>query len=64
MKNIIEESKTFSIKRIIMSSAWGVSDSRKDIPFWFRCTIDFSNIKYAYRDHEKQENLLENSELN
>ena len=49
---------------MIVISAWGVAETRKDIPFWFRWTIDFSNIKYGYQGHEQQEKLLQNSGLN
>jgi putative NADH-flavin reductase len=60
---VISVAEKYDIKRIVVCSAWGVSETRKDIPFWFRWTIDYSNIKYAYQDHERQELLLENSNL-
>ena len=63
MKNVIEQTKNATISRIVICSAWGLIETRKDIPFWFRWTIDYSNIKHAYIDHEKQEQLLENSSL-
>lgn len=55
MNTIVSLSNIHKFKKIIVCSAWGVGDSRKDIPFWFRWTIDFSNIRYAYEDHERQE---------
>ncbi|QCX01667.1 SDR family oxidoreductase [Aggregatimonas sangjinii] len=63
MANVISVANKNGIKRIVSCSAWGVADTRKDIPFWFRWMIDFSNIKYAYRDHERQEALLEKSAM-
>ena len=48
-------------ERIISCSAWGVHETKKDLPFWFRLLIDKSNIGPAYADHERQETILENS---
>ena len=63
MSNIIDLSAEFSFKKIIFTSAWGVNETKKEIPGWFRWFIDKSNIGYAYRDHERQEKLLEQSSL-
>ena len=63
MSNVITLAKKLSIKRVVVCSAWGVLETRKDIPFWFRRTIDFSNIGVAYKDHERQEKLLEASHM-
>ncbi len=52
------------VKRIISCSAWGVHETKKDIPLWFRSLIEWSNIGVAYADHERQETLLEKSSLN
>lgn len=51
------------IKRLILTSAWGVGDSRKEIPGWFKWFIDNSNVGKAYSQHEVQERMLEASEL-
>jgi putative NADH-flavin reductase len=64
MKNIIELAPKQTIKRIIFTSAWGVADTKKDIPGWFRWFIDQSNIRYPYLDHERQEALLLSTNLN
>ena len=64
MENIIKAADQLQIKRIIITTAWGVSETKKEIPFWFRWLIDYSNIGYAYRDHELQEELLKNTSLN
>ena len=60
---VISEANQHQIKRVIVISAWGVNETRTHIPWWFRWTIDHSNIKYAYRDHEQQEELLKQSDL-
>jgi uncharacterized protein YbjT (DUF2867 family) len=64
MKNIIEVTNKLPVKHIIITSAWGVCETKKDIPGWFRWLIDHSNIAYPYKDHELQEELLKNSNLN
>ena len=64
MKHIIDLAGTQNIKRIVITSAWGVSETKKDVPGWFRWVIDHSNVSYPYRDHERQEALLKNSNLN
>ncbi len=61
MKNLIQLAGTYTIKRIIVCSAWGASETKKDLPGWFQWFINNSNIGYAYRDHERQEELLRTS---
>ncbi len=63
-KCIIELAPLHHIDRIILLSAWGTSDTRKDIPWWFKWVIDNSNVGMAYRDHERQEELFAASALN
>ena len=63
-KCIIELAPLHHISRIIVLSAWGTSDTRKDIPWWFKWVIDNSNVGVAYRDHERQEELFAASALN
>ncbi len=45
-------------RRIVVTSAWGVGETRGEIPVWFRWLIDHSNIRYPYEDHGNQEELL------
>ncbi|HEV7351146.1 NAD(P)-dependent oxidoreductase [Telluribacter sp.] len=52
-----------SVKRLLVTTAWGVLETKKDIPGWFRFMIDNSNIGVAYRDHERQEEIIEKSNL-
>ena len=55
MKKLVALAPEYGIDRLIFTSAWGVGDSRGDIPRWFRWVIENSNIAPAYIDHEKQE---------
>ncbi len=63
MKNIISVTGKLGIKRIIVLSAWGVNETKNEIPGWFRWFIDHSNIKYPYLDHGIQEDLIKVTEL-
>ena len=62
-KNLVEVATRHKVKRVISCSAWGVAETKNDLPRWFRWLIDNSNIGYAYRDHERQEKLLISSAL-
>lgn len=64
MKNLILLSQKNKIKRIVVCSAWGVAETEKEIPLWFNWFIKNSHIGAAYKDHERQENLLELTNLN
>jgi hypothetical protein len=63
MKKLVSQANHNKIKRISICSAWGVGDTKNDIPFWFKWLIKNSKIKIAYDDHEKQESILINSKL-
>ena len=63
MKNIVSLNAKNKIDRIVICSAWGVGETSKDIPIWFNWVIKNSNISIAYKDHERQENLLKSSTL-
>jgi uncharacterized protein YbjT (DUF2867 family) len=63
MQNVVSVAKKQAVRRVVVCSAWGVLETRKDIPFWFRWMIDNSNIGVAYKDHERQEQVLEASNL-
>ena len=64
MKNLISISEKNKINRIVVCSAWGVAETEKEIPFWFKWIIKNSNIGVAYKDHERQEKLLKKTNLN
>lgn len=61
MKNLIRLAPDTGVKHIISCSAWGALESRQEIPAWFRWLVDKSNIGIAYRDHEQQEKILQQS---
>ncbi len=61
--NLLECSDSKDLK-IVAISAFGVGDSKAEMPFWFRWLVYNSNIKFPYLDHEIQENLLKNSGKN
>lgn len=63
MTSLLSLAEKQKIGRIVSCSAWGVGDSRSELPFWFRWCIDYSNIGVAYSDHERQEKLLKTSSL-
>ncbi|MFA6087914.1 NAD(P)-dependent oxidoreductase [Mucilaginibacter sp.] len=64
IKKVISAASQHQIKRVIVISAWGVNETRAHIPWWFKWIIDHSNIRFAYQDHELQEQLLKKSDLN
>jgi nucleoside-diphosphate-sugar epimerase len=63
MKNILEAAAEQHVKRIIITTSWGVGDTRKDIPFWFNWLIDHSNLRFSYNDHTKAEEMLKQSDM-
>lgn len=64
MNLLIPIAEEQQIQRIAVCSAWGVAETKTDIPLWFKLFIDYSNIGYAYKDHERQEIIISNSKLN
>ncbi len=63
MTQLIPIAESQGIDRVVICSAWGVAETKKDIPKWFKWFIDNSNIGAAYQDHERQEVLLTQSKL-
>lgn len=61
LRHVLNGADELAVQRIILTTAWGVSETIPDLPFWFRWLIDYSNLGPAYRDHERQEQLLANS---
>ncbi|SFR51963.1 Putative NADH-flavin reductase [Robiginitalea myxolifaciens] len=58
MSSLISTARKMNVRRIAICSAWGVAETREDIPLWFKWLIEKSNIGVAYRDHERQEQIL------
>lgn len=63
LEHLIGLMRDEGINRLVLTSAWGVGDSRKEIPGWFRWFIDNSNVGKAYSQHEVQEQMLKESSL-
>ena len=51
------------IKRFIALSTIGAGSSWKSAPGILRFIVSISNLKYAFRDHGKQEEILQNSSV-
>jgi putative NADH-flavin reductase len=64
IKNVIAEADQQNLKRLITVSAWGVGETKKEIPFWLRWLINHTNLGPVYAEHEAEEKLLANSNLN
>ena len=62
-RNVVMLAEKNNVRRIVVCSAWGVAETKNDLPGWFRWLIDNSNIGYAYRDHERQEKIVRESKL-
>ena len=61
--NAIKAMGKIGIKRFVALSTLGAGRSWKNIPFILKLIVSASNLKYAFRDHGKQEELLENSSV-
>jgi putative NADH-flavin reductase len=61
--NTVRAMKEKDIKRIVVMTALGVGDSANEIPGFFAFIVKISNIKHAYIDHDRQEKILESSDL-
>ncbi len=63
MQNVVDLASQVNLKRVIVVTAAGVGDSAIYTPGWFRWIINHSNIGVTYKDHERQEQVLINSQL-
>jgi len=63
VRTMIQAMEKNGVRRIISMSASGVGDSWKDMPLIGRWFIRSSNIWKAYQDHDRQEQLLRQSDL-
>ena len=55
--------KKAGIKRFIALSTIGAGSSWKSTPSILKFIVSISNLKYAFRDHGRQEEILQNSSL-
>ena len=61
--NVISIASETGPRRVVICSAWGVHETKAHIPKWFKWLINYSNVGMAYKEHERQERLLESSGL-
>jgi putative NADH-flavin reductase len=62
VKNAVEAMKENNVKRIIVLSTLGAGDSGKKMPLIFNLFISMTNLKYAFKDHTRQEEILAQSD--
>lgn len=63
MTTLISLAPLNGVERVVFTSAWGVGDTEKDIPGWFRWLIKKSNLRYPYRDLNRTEEILRATSL-
>lgn len=63
MASVIMLAGQHAFRRVIFTSAWGVGETEKDLPKWFRWLIKNSNLRYPYQDLFRTEQLLKDSPL-
>jgi len=63
MNLLVSVAEGRNLKRIAVCSAWGVSDTKNNLPKWFKWFIDNSNIGITYQDHERQEKIISESKM-
>ena len=61
--SLVELSTEIAAKRLVVCSAWGVAETKQELPGWFRWVIDHSNVGAAYKDHERQELIIRSSQF-
>jgi uncharacterized protein YbjT (DUF2867 family) len=61
--NAVAAMKEAGIKRFIALSTMGAGSSWKTAPSILKLIVSISNLKYAFRDHGVQEEILQNSAL-
>ena len=62
IQNALDAMKENSIKRIIVMGVLGAGESKAKMPFIFKLVVNYSNLKYAFDDHARQEELLAKSD--
>lgn len=63
MDKVVILSQKVHLRRVVFVSAWGVHETKKDLPGWFRWLVNNSSLRHQYKDHERQEEVLRNSTL-
>jgi putative NADH-flavin reductase len=63
IRNAVTVMKEMGIRRIIVQTGAGAGDSFADMPLFMKAMIRLTNLKYAYADHDGQEQVLKDSDL-
>ncbi len=63
IKNTITAMEERGIRRIIMMTAIGTGNTANKLSAFFTFFRSISNLRFIYADHERQEQILENSAL-
>ena len=61
--NTIKAMEKAGIKRFVALSTIGAGSSWKKTPLALRLVVSISNLKHAFLDHSKQEDILKNSSM-
>ena len=64
VQNVLDVMPENSSKRVIVMGVLGAGESRKKLPLILRLILSTSNLKYAFEDHTRQEELLTKSNTN
>jgi putative NADH-flavin reductase len=62
-RNIVRAMENAGIKRLICLSSLGVGDSRQTLNFFWKYIMFGLLLRKAYADHEEQENIVKQSQL-
>ncbi len=62
-QNIIEAMNKAGVKRLVCLSAFGVGESRPMLPFLYRYLVIPTMLRRVFADHERQEGLVKQSDL-
>lgn len=63
INNTIELMQRYQVNRLVTISAAGVGDSWQSVSSFMKFMIKSSNVKYAYNDFNKMENIMRSSDI-
>jgi putative NADH-flavin reductase len=62
-RNIVRAMEKVGVRRLICQSSMGVGDSRANLGFLTKCVIVPVFLRHAFADHERQEAVVKESDL-
>jgi nucleoside-diphosphate-sugar epimerase len=62
--NVLQVMNEYGVERILILSSVGVGDSWQYTPWYVKLLIKLTNFKVIFADHNAQERLIQNSEMN